>query len=52
MKLAVNKDFTASSFDLEVRWSFDVPAEPGWSPFGSAGYLTGGITKCKSRRHT
>jgi hypothetical protein len=42
MKLAVNEDFMASSFDVEVRLSFDVPAEPGWSPFGSTGYLTGG----------
>lgn len=33
MKLAVNKDFTQSSFDPEVRLRFDVPAEPGWPPF-------------------
>ena len=29
MKLAVNKDFMASSFDLNGRVSFDGPAETG-----------------------
>jgi hypothetical protein len=29
MKLAVNKDFTPSSFDLHGKVGFDGPAEPG-----------------------
>jgi len=29
MSLAVNKTFTTSSFDLEVRVGFDGAAEPG-----------------------
>jgi hypothetical protein len=29
MKLAVNKDFMESSFDLDGHVSFDGPAEPG-----------------------
>jgi hypothetical protein len=35
MRLAVNKVFMVSSFDLGGCVSFDGPAESGWSPFGS-----------------
>ena len=41
MNLAVNKDFTVSSFDLHSRVGFDGPAEPVDRPLVHA-YLTGG----------
>jgi hypothetical protein len=50
MRLADNKDFTASSFDLEGCVSFDGPADPGWIALWFTGYFTEGTYKMRNRR--
>jgi hypothetical protein len=49
MDLSGNKDFTASSFDLEGSVGFDGPADPGWIALWFTGYFTEGTYKMRKQ---